>query len=154
VEFFADRNLGRYDFAEFARSHGLIVHIHDDHFPPGEKDPEWIPVVAERGWIILSADREIMRVPLELAAVMISGASFFNLVGGDARTIDHARNVVNTVHKIEAVVRETRPPFVAKLYRPSPLEGIQRGVPGSVRVVMDYAAWVTSRRSAGFRPGE
>jgi hypothetical protein len=152
VEFFADRNLGRYDFAEYARRHGLTVHIHDDHFAPDEQDPEWIPAVAERGWIILSADKEIMRVPLELAAVMLSGAAFFNLVGGSARTMDHARNLVNTIHRIEAVVRETPPPYVAKLYRPSPLEAIQRGVPGSVRVVMDHPGWLASHRSQGFRP--
>lgn len=152
MEFFADRNLGRYDFADFARQRGLVVHIHDDHFRQNELDRDWIPEVAGRGWIILSADKDIMRVPLELAAVMLSGAIFFNLIGGSAKTIDHARNVVNTIHKIEALVNETAPPYVAKLYRPTPLEGVRQGIAGSVKIAMDYKGWLASGRSEGFRP--
>lgn len=152
MEFFADRNLGRYDFAEFLRQRGFVVHNHDDHFRGNEDDTVWIPAVAERGWIILSADRNILRVHMELAAVMLSGARFFNLIGGDARTVDHARNVVNSIEKIKEAVAVTSPPFVAKLYRPSPLERIQQGVAGSVKVVMQYDEWLKSRRSEGFRP--
>jgi hypothetical protein len=41
---------------------------------------------------------------------------------------------------------------VAKVYRPSPLSDIARGVPGSVKLQMDYAGWLASHRSIGFRP--
>jgi PIN like domain len=36
---------------------------------PAAKDPEWIPVVAARGWLILTRDGKIQAHPGELAAV-------------------------------------------------------------------------------------
>jgi len=152
VEFFADRNLGRYDFPEYLRSAGLTVHIHDDHFAQNEPDTTWLPEVAARGWLVLSADRVITRDPFELAAVMLSGAGMFCLVGGMAKAEELARNFVNTRGRIAEFIAGNRPPYVAKVYRPSPLTDIDRGVPGSVKLQMDYAGWLASRRSLGFRP--
>lgn len=81
MEYFADRNLGRFDFPDYLRGHGLTVHAHDDHFSQLAADEAWIPEVAARGWIILSPDLRVMRNPVELAAIMRSGASFLCLGG-------------------------------------------------------------------------
>lgn len=152
MEFFADRNLGRYDFPEYLRRSGLVVHAHDDHFAQDAPDTEWLPQVAGRGWIVLSADRVITRDPVELAAVMLSGVAMFCLVGGMAKAEDLAQNFVNTRDSIATFLEANPPPFVAKVYRPSPLAAISRGVPGQVKRVMNYAEWLMSRRSEGFRP--
>ena len=128
MEYFADRNLGRHDFPGHLRAHGVILHVHHDHFRDDAPDEEWISVVADRGWAI-SADRDIMKVPIELAAIMLSGARFLCFVGGDAKTITHARNFINTRAKIDAFMEAHQPPFVAKIYRPSPVdERIARGL--------------------------
>jgi hypothetical protein len=152
VDFFADRNLGRYDFPGFLREAGLTVHAHDDHFAQDAPDTEWLPDVAARGWIVLSADRVISRDPLELATVMLSGAAMFYLVGGSATAEDLARNFVNTLGRVTEFVAEHAPPHIAKVYRPSPLSDIARGLPGIVKLKMDYPLWLASRRSLGFRP--
>jgi hypothetical protein len=152
VEFFADRNLGRYDFPATLREAGIVVHAHDDHFPPASRDVEWLQRVAARGWIVLSADRDILRDRFELAAVMTSQAAMLCLLGGDAKTSDLARNFVNTYPKIAEFVAAHTPPYVAKVYRPSPVSDVVRGVPGSLALAMDYACWLASRRSLGFRP--
>jgi hypothetical protein len=107
VEFFADRNLGRYDFPGQLRAAGLVVHAHDDHFAQDEPDTEWLPKAAARGWLVLSADRVITRDPFELAAVILSGAAMFCLVGGMAKAEELARNFVNTHARIAAF----RPPW-------------------------------------------
>lgn len=111
MEFFIDRNLGRYDFPEY-----------------------------------------LLHVPIELAAVMTSGARFLNLVGGHVRAVDLARNFVNTLAKVEAFVTATPAPYVAKVYRPTPLDKVERGIAGSIELKMDYARWLKSPRSTGFRP--
>jgi hypothetical protein len=152
MEFFADRNLGRYDFPGRLRAAGITVHIHDDHFAQDEPDTSWLPEVAARGWLVLSADRVIARNPFELAAVMLAGAGMFCLVGGMTKAEELARNFVNTQPRIAAFISSTVPPYVAKVYRPSPLSDIDRGVPGSVKLQMDHAGWLASRRSLGFRP--
>jgi hypothetical protein len=152
VEFFADRNLGRYDFPETLRAAGLTIHAHDDHFAQDAPDTAWLPSVAARGWVVLSADRVISRDPFELAAVMLSGAAMFYLVGGAARAEELARNFVNTLEKVTDFIERNPAPYIAKIYRPSPLSDIERGVPGSVRLLMDYSGWLASRKSIGFRP--
>jgi len=153
VEFFTDRNLGRFDFPDHLRARGLIVHVHHDHFPDAARDEDWISDVADRDWIILSADRDILKVPIELAAVMLSGARLLCFVGGDARTINHARNFIHTLPKITEFLETQRAPYVAKIYRPSPVdEGLARGLPGSISLSMNYAQWLASRKSIGFRP--
>lgn len=152
MEFFADRNLGRYDFPAILHEAGIVVHTHDDLFPQNARDVQWLPAVAARGWIVLSADRDILRDRFELASVMLSGAAMLCLMGGDAKTSDLARNFVNTFERITEFMAEHATPFVAKVYRPSPVSDIARGVPGSVALAMDYDGWLASRRSIGFRP--
>jgi hypothetical protein len=124
--FFADRNLGRYEFPELMRAGGIDVRAHDDHFAQNAPDDVWIPQVAERGWVILSPDQHIQRNAAELAAVMLSGAALLCLIGGHEKTADLAANFLNTRAKIEQFVTATTTPFIAKVYRPSPVSDIAR----------------------------
>lgn len=149
MELFADRNLGRYTFPGLLREAGLVVHVHADHFAQDAPDTDWLPVVAERGWVVLSPDKNIMRNPLELDAVMLSGAALLVLVGGDARAAELARNFVNTLPAIRTFVSGTPPPYVAKLYRPSPKSDIEKGKPGSVELKLTRADWERRRSRRG-----
>ena len=150
--FFADRNLGRYEFPERLRAGGVDVRTHDDHCAQNAPDDVWIPQIAEQGWIILSPDQHILRNPAELAAVMLSGAAMLCLIGGHEKTADLASNFLNTRAKIERFATDTAAPYIAKVYRPSPVSDIARGVPGSIKLAIDYPAWLTNRKSTGFRP--
>ena len=152
MEYFIDRDLGKYDFPEYLRTHGLTAHAHSDHFAPGAEDQDWIPEVAARGWAIVAADKMVLHRPLELAAVMRSSARLINMTGGHAKALDLAINFVNTIEKIERFIETHAPPFVAKVTRPSPVDRIQYGVPGAITLKMDYAAWLKSPRSERFRP--
>jgi PIN like domain len=147
VEFFADRNLGRYTFPGLLREAGVTVHVHADHFRPDAPDTEWLPEAARRGWVVLSPDRHIMRNVLELDAVMLSGAVLLVLVGGSLRAADLARNFVNTLPRIEDFLASHPAPLVAKVYRPSPPSDIERGRPGSVKLAISRAEWERRRRS-------
>jgi hypothetical protein len=40
-----------------------------DHFPVGTKDPEWIPAVARKGFLIVTQDKALVRNPAEVAAI-------------------------------------------------------------------------------------
>lgn len=44
VTFFIDRCLGKHRVLEELRATGIQVEIHDDHFPLGATDEQWIPV--------------------------------------------------------------------------------------------------------------
>lgn len=52
--------------------------------PRGAKDDEWIPVVAARGWLIVTRDSAIQRHPSLVRAVITSGARMVALSGAEA----------------------------------------------------------------------
>jgi PIN like domain len=51
---------------------------------PAAKDPEWIPLVAARGWLIITRDKEIQSKLAEKSAVHDHGAKMVNLASVDA----------------------------------------------------------------------
>ena len=60
---------GRKAVADALHKTGAKVEVHDDHFPVGALDVEWLPIVGERGWLILTKDGAIGRRLLEQMAV-------------------------------------------------------------------------------------
>ena len=52
----------------------------------GTKDRDWIPLVADRGWVIITRDSAIRGHSREIAAVHEHGARMVALAGGTART--------------------------------------------------------------------
>ena len=72
---------------------------------------------------------------------MRGGLAAFALVGGDAPAVELAKNFVNTLAKVMATLERTTPPFIAKVYRPSPHELIALGRPGSVEVKLTLDNW-------------
>lgn len=132
VEFFADRILGSRIFPEIVRQSGITLHRHTDHFAHDALDHEWLPVVANRGWIILSRDAAIMRNPLEREAVMGSRAALLVLVGANAQEI--AQNFVNTHPRILRFLEKHSPPLIAKVYRPNPPALVAQGRPGRIKL--------------------
>jgi hypothetical protein len=48
-------------------------------------DPEWIPEVTRRGWLIITRDSRISRSPREIMVVRESGARMVALAGREAR---------------------------------------------------------------------
>lgn len=67
--------------------------IHKRHRPPcpiaspAVKDPEWIPEVARRGWLIITRDRHIQEHKLEIAAVRDNRARMVALTAADAGSV-------------------------------------------------------------------
>ena len=59
--FFIDRDTSGRLLAGELRNRGYTVTLHDEIFQQGTKDPFWIRSVAERGWLILTCDRNIAR---------------------------------------------------------------------------------------------
>lgn len=124
VVYFTDRDLGN-RFPEILRSAGLTVEQHKDHFAPGAPDEAWLASAGARGWIVLTHDRRIRYKPNERDAVMRNHVALLVIVGA-APYPDLARAFVATLPRIERFLARHKPPFIAKIYRPSPAEA-QRG---------------------------
>ena len=122
--YFTDRDLGQ-QFPARLRLAGLLVERHADHFAPATPDTEWLSVVGRKGWIVVTHDERIRYKSNELAAVIQHRIPML-LVVGHAPYPQLAENFVRTIARIEAFVATHQPPYIAKVYRPTPKESTQR----------------------------
>lgn len=115
---FTDRDLGK-RFGEILRSGGLTVERHADHFEPDTPDEAWLEAVGKRGWIALTHDKRIRYKPNERDAVMRHRVGLLVIVGA-APFPELARAFLATLPRVEHFLAGQKPPFIAKVYRPSP----------------------------------
>lgn len=83
--FFVDRCLGRYDVPNAVRGAlgpGESLRIHDDLLAQDTLDEAWLPMVAGRGWIVLSKDPSMRRTPLVADALRAARVAAFYLANG------------------------------------------------------------------------
>ena len=118
--FFTDRDLGR-RFPDVLQEAGIPVERHGDHFADDAADVEWITEVAARTWIALTHDKAISRRPNERDAVLQAGLGLM-IVVGSAPYPELAANFVATLPRISAYLARHTPPFIARIYRPTPWE--------------------------------
>jgi hypothetical protein len=131
--YFTDRDLGK-SFAEILRSAGLTVERHADHFTEQTPDEVWLEAVGGRGWIALTHDRRIRYKPNERDAVMRHRVALLVIVGA-APFPDLARAFVTSLAVIERFLAHHEPPFIAKVYRPSPTAIARRNTaPGRIEL--------------------
>ena len=78
--------------------------------PPGTKDPDWMPVVAGLGLVVISRDRHIKSKPAELDAYRQHGLRSFWIAGD--RDLGNWENLTRLVRWWEAMERiiKTRGP--------------------------------------------
>jgi hypothetical protein len=77
---------------------------------PGTKDPDWIPRVAAKGWLIITRDRRIQEKLAEINAVRTCGAKMVNFASQDAgSTWGQLEVFMSRWREIEALIDEPGP---------------------------------------------
>jgi predicted nuclease of predicted toxin-antitoxin system len=99
------------------RSLGYAVERLQDHFPVNAQDVDWLPVVSQRGWIILTKDKNIGKRIIELGAVANSNARLFTLVSGNISSAETAQVFASVIGKCEEIVQQEAAPFIFKIYK-------------------------------------
>lgn len=79
---------------------------------PATKDPEWIRLVASRGWLIITRDHRIQDRRAEIGAVRDSGAKMVNLGSADAGTTWRQMEVLMTRWREIDALPEQPGPFI------------------------------------------
>ena len=115
--FFLDRSLGKKVIAEALRRAGVAVQIHDDHFPPNARDEEWLPVVGQRGWVVLTKDKRIRYRTLERLALLQAGVRAFVLTAGSLQGAEMAKIFIKALPAIRRFIQTHAPPFIATVTR-------------------------------------
>lgn len=96
---------------------GARVEIHDDYFDRNSYDKDWLRIVGERNWVVLTKDKKIASRRLELLAVAQGNVRLFAFVGGDVSGVVVAQAFVNALENMQRFMRGNQAPFIAKVYQ-------------------------------------
>jgi hypothetical protein len=110
--FFADVCLGR-QLSQALKDSGWAVKFHLDHFPQDTPDEVWLPVVGDRGWVVLTKDKNIRRKPAERAKIIASKVRLFTLPGGNMTGEEMVERFRSSSARIARFLNNTQAPFVA-----------------------------------------
>ncbi|MEM6435889.1 MAG: Mut7-C RNAse domain-containing protein [Cyanobacteria bacterium P01_D01_bin.115] len=115
--FFIDRCLGSVKLATALRKAGISVEIHDEHFPQNAEDESWLPEVGERGWVVLTKDKNIAKRTSERLAVASANIRMFVLAVQNLPGQDMIEVFLKAFMKMQTFARENPSPFIAKVYK-------------------------------------
>lgn len=119
--FFSDENLGRHVFPGRLREAGVTLEVHNDHFPQGTPDTDWLPEIGRRGWILLTIDARLRYNRLEQRAILKHGVAAFVFTGG-ATHADKATAFLKARRRVERLLSRQAPPFIAKIHNSGRVE--------------------------------
>lgn len=142
--YFIDADLAGHRFLETLRNAGIdFVSIHDVLPRVAQeasvKDPEWIALSGERGWVAVTKDHQLRKSWQE--EVFAARARVFILRGSPHSVL--AENFVASISGLERYLRRTTGPFIAKLHLPSKKERETKRKPkGCVETWMSYEQWL------------
>lgn len=130
--FFVDRCLGPNSFAQPLKDLGFRIEHLNDHFPPEAEDALWIPEVAARGWIIVSADFRIRRRAPEIEAFRSCGARML-LLSQKLSLVDRIFLFTDALAKIEKALQSRTPPWIASIHADR-----APAAPGRRRAILEF----------------
>jgi predicted nuclease of predicted toxin-antitoxin system len=97
------------------RAAGALIEHHGDHFEQNAPDTEWLPVVGDRGWVVLTKDKAIAKNQLELMAIARAEVKVFILTSGNLARQDMADILVDVLEKLKKFSQGNQAPFIAKV---------------------------------------
>jgi predicted nuclease of predicted toxin-antitoxin system len=104
--------LGLHTVPDALRAAGVKVECKTDHYDQETPDSVWVPEVGARGWIILTADKNIRHNLIELAALLKSGTHSFILTSGNCTGPEIAKSLVAALPQIMGIVATIPPPAI------------------------------------------
>lgn len=115
VVFFVDRSLGRHTVSQALKAAGVQVEIHDDHFPQGTPDAEWLAEVGKRGWAVLTGDKRIRYNTIAQEAIRRHPIRLFVLVSGNLSGPEMAEAFRKALRHMIDICHNREPPFIARI---------------------------------------
>jgi len=94
---------------------GIRAELHDDHFPQGTPDAEWLSVVGRRGWIVLTKDTRIRYRPSEKQALLAAGVRAFAFTSGSLSGVEMSDAIVKALPKMRKLLAAHPRTFVARI---------------------------------------
>jgi PIN domain-containing protein len=96
---------------------GVKHERHLEHFPRGTPDQDWLPMVGQKKWALLTADKRIRYNILEKKALAECGVKEFVFASGNLSGEEMAVALERALPKMVRMAGRTEPPFVAAITR-------------------------------------
>jgi predicted nuclease of predicted toxin-antitoxin system len=122
--FFVDRSLGKIKIADALRAAGVQVEVHDDHFATDAPDAVWLKAAGDKGWVVLTKDKNIRYRFGERQAVLASHVRAFVLAAGGLTGDEMAAIYVSALPAIQRFLKKHKGPFIVSVSRTGNLRPI------------------------------
>lgn len=96
---------------------GSVCEKHLDHFKAGVADTEWLPVIAGRGWSLITTDARIRTNFLEKEAVRANAARMFYFSRNNLAGREMGAALRRALPEMRKLVERQAPPFTASITR-------------------------------------
>ncbi len=93
------------------------MEVHDDHFALDAPDEVWLQGVGQRGWVVLTKDKNIRYRGRELAALKVHGVRAFILTAVGLNGDEMAQAFVAALPRIRRLLAEHEGAFIATISR-------------------------------------
>jgi len=121
VTVFFDRTIG-HNIPDACKLLDMRVEAHRDHFAHDAPDEVWLPVVAEKRWMVVTNDNRIRFNELELTALIENRVGCVMLGSGSRTRREYMRALLDAWSEIERLEREEPRPFIYVLHADGRLE--------------------------------
>lgn len=98
------------------RAAGHVVHLQREVVPSGTHDVDWLPLVGERNWILITKDERIRRRAIEIRAYLGARVrGFVMTAAGEVRGADQGELIQKAMRAIVRITTKHKPPFIANI---------------------------------------
>jgi hypothetical protein len=121
--YFFDRNFGA-ALPSALRLLGLDIQSHDEHFAQDTSDDEWLRLVGDRHWIVLTQDLAIKQNANEIAALVMHGVACFAFTTYQLNRWDKLGVIVRAWPEMERIIASEPPPYIYRVNRRAQVERV------------------------------
>jgi predicted nuclease of predicted toxin-antitoxin system len=114
MKFFFDNNIGQNVVKGFNEFGEDVLHLAQE-FEINAKDEDWLPIVGNKGWILVTQDRRIRYNPAELKAYRVNSVGAFVLTGKQLNRCRIIQQLVRNWPKMKELANTTRRPFLFRI---------------------------------------
>lgn len=113
---------------EALRAAGVEIRVHDELFPQGTQDVEWLKEAGANGWVVVTRDDRIRYNQLEKQAVIAARLRFFSITSSSLTGEEAAALILSALDKVSRLCRQySKRGFIAKISRGPDVKIIERG---------------------------
>lgn len=115
---------------EALRAAGVEIRVHDELFPQGTQDVDWLKEAGANGWIVITRDDRIRYNQLEKQAVIAARLRFFSITSSSLTGEETASLILSALDRVSRLCRQhSKRGFIAKISRGPDVKIIEKGRP-------------------------